>query len=599
SVFRYISSFPDSNPAPRDVIPKEQVLVPDEYHTLGFPEVRPDISVMDRGLQSKLWRHRAAFGEVKWNVGHGPDPPQPGRVSVIVTQAAGYARLHMSARPFSLFSVALLIFGTRFCVGIFDRNGVVLSPTYEMFAEEGLKKLIGVVRNLTHVLTDVDLGRDPTVDILDSDEAERLTGVSNPYPLYRISPIGQDNRSWCTIGPPVWSSISLLGRGTLIFRVREYHPGTGQGNVAHLGDQTMVMKTAWRDSGRNSESSIYQSITASHPGLAQFLIGEDVITAGGATLTVDSVRGNAAKLEDSPVLHRLILRSVGRPLWEYNSDLELLKGWLAALNAHEFLSSRKVLHRDVSPGNILLAADPEKAEAGSEGFLSDLEYAHIQDILETKVEVIEREPVKRGRTAEDKAKRGAPLTGTRHFMSSKLLSAVGRGSPTKHVVEDDIESFVWSLGYAVMRKAVTATNGNKDEKEAHELYMTSFKKAFSHLSAQAILDNRKSTHSPVAFARLPELDSFIDRQVSVPLQKLLRALQQRMRKRTIYEEDEQTRMLRPEQESEVAALLGSPTDALDTLSLAAVELSYEFLRRVTLPCIQELESHRNLDIIRK
>ena len=31
------------------------------------------------------------------------------------------------------------------------------------------------------------------------------------------------------------------------------------------------------------------------------------------------------------VLHRLILKSVGRPLWEYSSDLELLKGMRAAL----------------------------------------------------------------------------------------------------------------------------------------------------------------------------------------------------------------------------------------------------------------------------
>ena len=46
-------------------------------------------------------------------------------------------------------------------------------------------------------------------------------------------------------------------------------------------------------------------------------------------------------------------------------------------SAHEFLCDQGVLHRDISAGNIMLpAATPP--EAGAEGFLMDLEFAHIK-----------------------------------------------------------------------------------------------------------------------------------------------------------------------------------------------------------------------------
>jgi Fungal protein kinase len=45
--------------------------------------------------------------------------------------------------------------------------------------------------------------------------------------------------------------------------------------------------------------------------------------------------------------------------------------------AHEFLCDQGILHRDVSAGNIMLAASTPP-EAGAEGFLMDLEFARIK-----------------------------------------------------------------------------------------------------------------------------------------------------------------------------------------------------------------------------
>lgn len=70
-------------------------------------------------------------------------------ISEIVCHAADYAQLHLSSRPFQLFSVGLLIFGRKFMVGIFDRDGVSLSPISDVCdGGEGFKTFIKVVRRL-------------------------------------------------------------------------------------------------------------------------------------------------------------------------------------------------------------------------------------------------------------------------------------------------------------------------------------------------------------------------------------------------------------------------------------------------------------------
>lgn len=48
---------------------------------------------------------------------------------------------------------------------------------------------------------------------------------------------------------------------------------------------------------------------------------------------------------------------------------------------HQFLCQQGILHRDISPGNILLAGDAA-AEPGGQGFIADLEYAQVgNDVL--------------------------------------------------------------------------------------------------------------------------------------------------------------------------------------------------------------------------
>ncbi|KAI0359900.1 hypothetical protein OH77DRAFT_1419248 [Trametes cingulata] len=509
-IFDFIRNFQVDQCAPeqsiyaRAFLRQSQVLVPDQYHTLGFPRFIPDFSLVPHdvwppGANTQLWRDRAAFVEVKPSSQQHPYPATSGSPAPpLLTQVANYARLHLSARPFSVFSVSLLIFGCDFCVCIFDRGGGQLSPRFNMWRD--IDVFIRVVRSMTRMLTDEELGRDPSVT------PAPATTPPVPDGCFVVNPIGDDPRYWCTLDVPMWSSLSLFGRGTTVYRVREIDR-----NYCLRGP-TMILKSTWRSSGRSSEARIYQAIQGTHPGLSKFIVGGDVMWGPGRPLpvTVHSLRGTSVGSgENTVVLHRIITESVGVPIWEYRNDEQLVSGFISALEAHKFLYDQGILHRDISAGNILLSAEP--APQGAAGFLTDLEFARIEDDnLEVRTTETVHPPTGYGRVPAKLNKtmtrtrisfitlRGAAITGTLQFMSRRILRALAKGDTNIATsVEDDVESFMWALSYAVLRNLIAREVGTPEEQKEVK---TSFSNAFGATSAATVLRMRSA---------LPTLDPFI------------------------------------------------------------------------------------------
>ncbi|KIM76113.1 hypothetical protein PILCRDRAFT_13018 [Piloderma croceum F 1598] len=325
----------------------------------------------------------------------GPKPAVMGTIPAIVTQSADYVRLFMSTQPFMLFCVGILIFGTEFCVGIFDRDRITFSPAYDMFQDTDT--FIRVVRSLACNLLIKEMGSDPTIRVLTDAETQKLTGSTEGYPHAVVSSGGSDPRQWCTIGPPIWTSLSFLGRGTnvwlvreyVVWLVREYVVGVTQEPL--LRGNIMIMKTAWCSSARTPESDIYMSIDQFPEGLAKFECGGDVKHAG-YPITMQNLRSHPVDIvlpeeginPPMPVLHRLILGTVGRPLWEYTSDFDLLAGFHDALQAHKALCDQGILYHDISAGNILLT---KNQNAPLQGFITNLEFAHIANSTISKPRV--------------------------------------------------------------------------------------------------------------------------------------------------------------------------------------------------------------------
>ncbi|OSD02205.1 hypothetical protein PYCCODRAFT_1459153 [Trametes coccinea BRFM310] len=535
AIFDAISSVPtgpDEAPGSR---PKRcfrnqaEVLIPDEEHTLGYPRFIPDFSLLeDPSLHSsKLWSDRAGFIEVKASSQQRPEVDVEKReVSRILTQVAHYARLHLSARPFSVFSVSIMIFGCDFCVSIFDRGGAQVSPIYNMFRNSDT--FIRVIRSVTRILSDAELGRDPSVSLAPSSVSSSSDG-----PAWIVGAVGSDRRQWCTTGPAIWSSLSLFGRATAVWPVREINEHN------ELVGDAMILKSTWRSSDRDPESFVYQNIKGSHPGLAKFIAGGDAVfpshNGNQEAITVHSLRGvPVSRGERTKVLHRLLIESVGKPVWMYETDRELLEGLIGALKAHRFLSEQEILHRDVSAGNVLLALDPKKQ--GTAGFLTDLEYARMEaPITKTSLrqETVEastaygplryhlQEPMQRTHTTFVASQRGAGIFGTLQFMSRRLLAALMSGQQSvTTTVQDDVESFFWVLLYAVLRRLVMVHVGSAEEREGIK---EAFCKAFGGVSLRTIYDSRANSYTLNIWA-LPLVERFTSGPMQLIFQKYMHSV---------------------------------------------------------------------------
>ncbi|KAI0641627.1 hypothetical protein C8Q79DRAFT_918896 [Trametes meyenii] len=496
---------------------------PEKDYTLGFPNFYPDF-ILTRMTQlgnpladarTRGWHDRDGFVVIRPSSRQHPYPaPEDGLARPILTHAANCARLHLSARPFLLFSVCLLVFGGDFCVCIFDRAGARVSPKLNMWRD--LDTFIRVVRSMTRRLTDVELGRDPSVSPAPPDLQTSLN-----YPAWIIDPVGSDPRRWCTVGAPIWSSLSLFGRGTFVWYVRELS-ATGE-----LSGPVMILKSAWRSSQRDPESSIYQAVRGDHPGLAKYVVGADVVPFPGSLekITTNYLHKRPLKSDEkTEILHRIVIGTTGKPIWMYDTEEQLIDGLISALEAHKFLWDQKILHRDISAGNVLLSDYPE--DVGAAGFLTDLDLASIEADAEIKsTETVHatseygrypqrlQGPMTRTRIRFG-TQRGDPIVGTLQFMSRRLLHSLHfKDASLVPTAADDVESFFWVLVYAVFRKLLAAPTANDEEKTE---VLTHFRDTFGRTSVLEILTARGEFFHDGIYKQATYC-----RMVSYPMRRLL------------------------------------------------------------------------------
>ncbi|KAI0960870.1 hypothetical protein AcV7_000129 [Taiwanofungus camphoratus] len=378
-------------------------------------------------------------------------------------------------------------------MAMFDRGGVVLSKEKHLL--DDLELFVRVIYRLTCDLSPVELGHDPTVALL-----PQQTYYQEPYPSFRVTMGAGDSRAWQIKGPPIWSSLSLVGRGTSTWLAF-------MGNTNYTPRQQVILKVIWRLEARMDESAIY-SIIGNVEGVAQFHTGGDVmlpslISGAANCITVEQLRRGMRTTRDS-VLHRLSLYSVGRPLWHYHTDEELIIGFRAALQAHKRLAQKGILHRDISAGNILLAPPGQSVQAGFEGFLTDFDLASLHEKCEqiiseavptptvspqaarantgthvnsrlTVYPQMKQRPVTRcslrERMTVSPPKTAGPemtvceivicicerltcymiVQGTAIFMAEELLNAIDTGVTISRDVHHDLESFALVLIYVIYR----------------------------------------------------------------------------------------------------------------------------------------------------
>jgi Fungal protein kinase len=305
----------------------------------GLPNTMPDLSVVDVDptlshtdsimIDRVPFRGQAAsFLEVKINEKDEPEPKArfEGTIKTLTAQAADYAGLHFASRPFQIFVIGFVIYGRYFRAALFTHSNVYFSERFDILTLHGMEMLVRVVRSVTWQLTDREMGLDPVVSLV---KGHTFYGPSYPRFVVRMTAgsTGRDHpssREVTTSGPPLWSSLSWLGRSTSIWKCAD----------------GKILKVAWRSEKRMGESDIYGRAGAL-PGVAWLVDGGDVLmmTDMGSTavkLDTDLIikplsKGMDKTTEFNVILHRVVLDRVGKPLWSYSSIEELVRGLLAAL----------------------------------------------------------------------------------------------------------------------------------------------------------------------------------------------------------------------------------------------------------------------------
>jgi len=238
------------------------------------------------------------------------------------------------------YSLHITICGTIFNICLFDRAGGVVSKDYDLQDEGDFETFIRIIRRATCEMDAYELGLDPTVTPLD------YLGSVARYPRFKVE-VGEN--TYYTHDLPIWQSTTLQGRGTWVFGA------TREDNPNPKPSERLVLKNAWRASGRLPESTLYEIINKlqaheNMPSLrcvAEFVDGGDVTireevrqssSGTSATDTEDSVNQGVAMrvsshrkfVEDAessahnPTLHRVVLATRGRSMASYASFMELL-----------------------------------------------------------------------------------------------------------------------------------------------------------------------------------------------------------------------------------------------------------------------------------
>ncbi|RXW16943.1 hypothetical protein EST38_g8910 [Candolleomyces aberdarensis] len=323
-----------------------------------------------------------------------------------------YAKNIFIEQPNRFFVRSMVITERQAQVFHFDRSGVQHSPLFNIH-----DKPETLVRLILGLLT----------------SQERMLGLDDTI-QWTASPDGTKTRGFVrTVGPnAVATTYELITSEDPIVRSNLLGRGTTCWAANSDGGEKLIIKDYWIvDSPadrRPSEFSLLEEVEGL-PGVCQMISYED-----NRAQTRD-FRGDTSSFPQGVFLNRRNIRIVMKahgPLIESFTSIEQLLGALRdAIAAHKALVTRNIIHRDISPNNILLREGGTKE--GPRGIIIDLDHALRTTGPASEVCVDFK-------------------TGTRMFQSAMVLKSCEMFPEYIPLYDylDDLEAFFWVLVYIII-----------------------------------------------------------------------------------------------------------------------------------------------------
>ncbi|KAJ2914088.1 hypothetical protein MD484_g6305, partial [Candolleomyces efflorescens] len=321
-----------------------------------------------------------------------------------LARAAIYARQIFLHQPNRQFVRVLILTGHNLRLFHFDSSGAQYTPLLDIHSDP--HTFVRLVLGLSSP-NEADIGLDTSIQWL-IENGQKVSGTLTTrgtygtdvvYPLLNINPF--------------FSRSYIRGRCTTCWSVSE--PRTGE---------WLLVKDSWRPDDKVSES-VYLQEARGISGVAQMISCEP---DRGQTKDLRSPGSHLPEDFQNRVNTRLVMKCYGAPIRKFTSASQLLRILRDAIAGHRMLLRKGILHRDVSPQNIL--AGKPAAQDGDRGVLIDFDMAiryHADGI---------------NLPADWKI-------GTRLYQSAMVLYSRDVPKPLIHDHLDDLESFFYVFTHII------------------------------------------------------------------------------------------------------------------------------------------------------
>ncbi|EEB89257.1 hypothetical protein MPER_12664 [Moniliophthora perniciosa FA553] len=248
------------------------------------------------------------------------------------------------------------------------------------------------------------------------DEARRILDIQPEEPVFRFTVWDEDDthqQSYYYGSKPLFTNNrSSTGRCTSGYIVIDENA-----KLAFLKDAWRIVSSEWI-----REGITYQKLRDAEVRNVPTVIASGDIP-GQQTVSFGSKAMNPQKH------YRIVFREVASDIVTYGSTSKLVAVVRDALQAHQdAFEKARILHRDISSGNILITNE-------GKGLLIDWEFSEHLDEVEKGRQTVSFD-----------------RNGTWAFMSARLLQApVTPGQPIYHTLQDDLESFYHVLSWIALQ----------------------------------------------------------------------------------------------------------------------------------------------------